>query len=143
VLTGGSGADTFLFRFQQSLLANPDRITDFAIGVDKIDLLSASGAALPAPTSFTRASNGTATTLAAVVSAVYTDANGGATGKQPLALNSAALVVATASAIAGTYLVINNAVAGFQPGNDLVVNITGHTGSLPAAGVVPASQWFA
>ena len=142
VLTGGIGADTFIFSFQQSLLSNPDRITDFAIGADKIDLLSASGAALPAPTSFSRASTGPAATLASVVAAVFTDANGATAGHQPLAINSAALVVATAPAIAGTYLVINDAVAGFQPGNDLTINISGHSGVLPAAGTVAVSQWF-
>ncbi len=117
VLTGGIGADTFIFRFQQSQLSNPDPITDFAIGADKIGLLSASGTAAP---------------LASVVAAVFTDANGATAGLQPLAINRAALVVATAPAIAGSYLVINDAVASFQPGNDLTINTSDHSGVLPA-----------
>jgi len=40
--------------------------------------------------------------------------------------SAAALVVVTTYGIAGTYLVINDDVAGFQTNNDLVVNITGY-----------------
>lgn len=43
---------------------------------------------------------------------------------------------------AGTDLVINDAVAGFQPGNDLIVNLTGHSGVLPAVGTVAVRSWF-
>jgi Ca2+-binding RTX toxin-like protein len=142
VLSGGSENDTFFFRFQHSPLATPDRILDFAIGADKIDLLTATGAALPQPSAFSRASNSAATSLPSLLSAVYRDANGASSGNQALATNSAALVVATAASIAGTYLVINDAVAGFQASNDLVVNITGYTGSLPAAGAISSSVWF-
>ncbi|MFM6632547.1 MAG: S8 family serine peptidase, partial [Microcystis panniformis] len=73
-LTGGAGNDVFLFQFSQSTVANPDRITDFAIGPDKIDLLSATGGLLPAPAAFSRAANSAATTLTNVVNAVFTDA---------------------------------------------------------------------
>jgi hypothetical protein len=76
------------------------------------------------------------------VASAYTDANGAAAGNQPLAPNAAAVVVATATGIAGTYLVINDGVAGFQRASDLVVNITGHTGSLPALGAIPVTSWF-
>lgn len=142
VLTGGVGNDTFLFRPKQSLLAAPDRLTDYAIAADKLGLLSAMGAPLPAPSAFSRANNSAATRLTSVVSAVFTDANGAIAGNQALAPKSAALVVATAPAIAGTYLVLNDAVAGFQPSSDLVVNLTGLTGSLPALGSSPVSSWF-
>ena len=69
-LTGGAGNDVFLFQFSQSTVANPDRITDFAINSDKIDLLSAAGGVLPAPAAFSRAANSAATTLTNVVNAV-------------------------------------------------------------------------
>ncbi|MBW4495698.1 MAG: hypothetical protein KME26_21975, partial [Oscillatoria princeps RMCB-10] len=128
-LTGGAGADTFIFQFGQSSVSAPDRITDFAIGSDKIDLLTQSGAAMNAPSSFSRAANSSATTLQSVVNQVFTDANGSFFGRQALGINSAALVVATAGSIAGTYLVVNDANAGFQTSNDLVVNLTGSTGS--------------
>ena len=141
-LTGGNGADTFVFQFGQSILSALDHITDFAIGTDKIDLLTAGGAAMAAPAAFSRAANNSATTLSSVISNVFTDANGGLAGNQGLGLNSAALVVASASAIAGTYLVINDGVAGFQAATDLVINLTGHTGTLPGLGTITASTWF-
>jgi len=45
-LTGGVGTDIFIFRFGQSTSAALDQVTDFAIGTDKIDLLSQAGAAI-------------------------------------------------------------------------------------------------
>jgi Ca2+-binding RTX toxin-like protein len=141
-LTGSTGADTFIFQFGQSSVSAPDRITDFAIGSDKIDLLTQSGAAMNAPSSFSRAANSTATTLQSVVSQVFTDANGALTGNQALGTNSAALVMATAGSIAGTYLVVNDGTAGFQTSNDLVVNLTGYTGTLPALGNQAVSSCF-
>jgi Ca2+-binding RTX toxin-like protein len=141
-LTGGVGSDIFVFQFGQSLLSGADRITDFAIGSDKIDLLTSSGGAMNAPTAFTRAANSTATTLANMVNSVFIDANGALTGNQALGVNSAALVSATTSGIAGTYLVINDGVAGFQSSNDLLVNITGYTGTLPALGTIAVSSFF-
>jgi len=45
-LTGGTGTDIFIFQFGQSTAAALDRVTDFAIGTDKIDLLSQAGAAI-------------------------------------------------------------------------------------------------
>ncbi|OBQ38529.1 MAG: hypothetical protein AN487_07235, partial [Anabaena sp. CRKS33] len=141
-LTGGTGSDTFVFQFGQSPVSGADRITDFAIGTDKIDLLTSLGVAMNAPTAFTRAANSTATTLTNVVNSVFTDANGALTGNQALGVNSAALVSVTTSGIAGTYLVINDGIAGFQSSNDLLVNITGFSGTLPALGTIAVSSFF-
>ena len=141
-LTGLAGADTFVFQFGQSSLSGSDRITDFAIGTDKIDLLSQAGIAVNAPTDFSRAADSNATTLQNVVNSVFTDANGVLTGNQALGVNSAALVEVTTASIAGTYLVINDGVAGFQSGNDLLVNITGYSGTLPALGTIAVSSFF-
>ncbi|MFM6024729.1 MAG: bluetail domain-containing putative surface protein, partial [Dolichospermum sp.] len=141
-LTGGVGNDIFVFQFGQSPVSAADRITDFAIGTDSIDLLSSTGGVLAAPTSFARAANSTATTLANVVNSVFTDANGALTGNQALEVNSAALVNVTTTSIAGTYLVINDGVAGFQSSNDLLVNITGYSGALPALGNIAVSSFF-
>ena len=66
-LTGLAGADTFIFQFGESSLSASDRITDFAIGTDKIDLLSQAGIAVNAPTDFSRAADSNATTLQNVV----------------------------------------------------------------------------
>ncbi len=141
-LTGGAGNDVFLFQFSQSTVANPDRITDFAIGSDKIDLLSAAGGVLPAPAAFSRAANSAATTLTNVVNAVFTDANGSLAGNQALGINGAALVQVTTAGIAGNYIIVNDNVAGFQSANDLLVNVTGITGTLPALGNITVSNFF-
>ncbi|MCZ8047803.1 MULTISPECIES: Calx-beta domain-containing protein [unclassified Microcystis] len=138
-LTGGAGNDVFLFQFSQSTVANPDRITDFAIGSDKIDLLSAAGGVLPAPAAFSRAANSAATTLTNVVNAVFTDANGALAGNQALGINGAALVQVTTAGIAGNYIIVNDNVAGFQSANDLLVNVTG---TLPALGNITVSNFF-
>ncbi|MCZ8103033.1 MAG: hypothetical protein O9972_34715, partial [Burkholderiales bacterium] len=141
-LTGGLGADTFVFQFGQSPISTSDRITDFAINSDKIDLLTQGGSAMSAPSSFSRAADSTATTLDNLVNQVFTDANGATTGNQGLGINSAALVQVTTGAIAGTYLIINDSTAGFQSSNDLLINITGFTGTLPALGNIPVSNFF-
>ncbi|WP_420538217.1 beta strand repeat-containing protein [Microcystis aeruginosa] len=141
-LTGGNGADIFIFQFGQSTIAANDRITDFAINSDKIDLLTEGGLPMSAPSSFSRAANSTVTTLDNLINQVFTDANGATIGNQGLAVNSAALVQVTTGAIAGTYLVINDSAAGFQSSNDLLINITGFTGTLPALGSIPVSNFF-
>jgi methionine-rich copper-binding protein CopC len=142
ILTGGTGADTFIFQFGQSSVSASDRVTDFAIGSDKIDLLTQGGVAMNPPSLFSRAANSAATTLQNVVTQVFTDANGGLAGNQALGINSAALVVATTGSIAGTYLVINDGTAGFQASNDLVIDLTGYTGTLPPLGNITVSSFF-
>ena len=142
VLTGGADADIFIVQHGQSLSTAPDRLTDFTLGSDRIDLLSATGAALPTPAIFSRSANSAATTIAALITSVFTDANGALARNQALAANGAALVVATAPAIAGTYLVINDATLGFQSGSDLLLNVTGAVGALPAVGAIPSGSWF-
>ncbi|CCI23897.1 conserved hypothetical protein [Microcystis aeruginosa PCC 9809] len=141
-LTGGLGADTFIFQFGQSTISASDSITDFAINSDKIDLLTQGGLATNAPISFSRATDSTTTTLQNLINQVFTDANGAITGNQGLGVNSAALVQVTTGAIAGTYLVINDSTAGFQSSNDLLINITGFTGTLPALGSINVSSFF-
>jgi hypothetical protein len=63
-------------------------------------------------------------------------------GQQALGVNSAALVIVTTASIAGTYLVINDGIAGFQSNNDLLVNITGYSGTLPALGSITVGNFF-
>jgi Ca2+-binding RTX toxin-like protein len=142
ILTGGIGADTFIFDFGQSSVSANDRVTDLAIGTDKIDLLTQGGVAMNSPSLFSRAANSAATTLQNVVTQVFTDANGEVAGNQALGINSAALVVATAGSHAGTYLVINDGTAGFQASNDLAPNLTGYTGTLPPLGNITVSSFF-
>ncbi|CCI30236.1 conserved hypothetical protein [Microcystis aeruginosa PCC 9809] len=139
-LTGGTGTDIFIFQFSQSTSAALDRVTDFAIGTDKIDLLSQSGGAINAPVAFTRAANSTTTNINTIVTNVFTDANGATAGNQALGMNSAALVrVANTTT---TYLIINDGTGGFQSANDLVINLTGLTGTLPALGTIAVNSFF-
>ena len=142
-LTGLAGADRFAFRFSQASITAPDRITDFAFASDKITLVSTTGARLPLPTAFSRATdNAAATTLLQLANRVFTDANGALAGNQPLAANGVALVRATNSAIAGTYLLINDSTASLNASNDLLINLTGYSGTLPALGSSAANRVF-
>jgi ELWxxDGT repeat protein len=138
-LTGGTGTDIFIFQFGQSTAAALDRVTDFAIGTDKIDLLSQAGAAINAPLAFTRAADSTTTNINTIVTNVFTDANGATAGNQALGINSAVLV---RDNTASTYLIINDGTAGFQSANDLVINLTGLTGTLPALGTIAVNSFF-
>jgi Ca2+-binding RTX toxin-like protein len=142
-LTGSLAADRFIFQFGQSINSSFDTIMDFEVGIDRIDLLTAGGAALATPTSFSRATNNsTALTLSALASAVFADADGFAAGNQPLGLNAAGLVVSTVAAIAGNYLIINDGTLGYQSLTDLVIKVNLSSGSLPAPGGITASTWF-
>jgi Ca2+-binding RTX toxin-like protein len=138
-LAGKGGADTFVFRFGESTVTALDRVSDFAIGTDKIDLLTQGGAAMNAPIAFTRAADSATTILNTIVTNVFADANGAVAGSQALAINEAVLVKASTA----TYLIINDGTAGFQSANDLVVNLTGITGTLPALGSIPVNSFFA
>jgi hypothetical protein len=137
-LNGGDGSDNFVFRFGQSSDTVTDRIVDFMVGTDKIDLFSPAG--LAAPSSFSRANdNATATTLSALVQAA--DADGAISGNQALVNGGAVIVVSTGAGIAGTYLIIDNGMSGFTS-NDLVVNITGLSGSVPLFGSITVNSFF-
>lgn len=141
-LNGGIGNDTFGFQFGQSTYLAADRITDFTIGTDKFSLFSPTGVAAIAPTSLSRASNDAAsTTLLALVQSVYADANGALAGNQALTLGGSAIVASNSAVIAGTYLIIDDGIAGLST-NDLVVNITGFSGTLPTFGTVPVNSFF-
>lgn len=113
-------------------LTAPDTITDFAFGINKIDLFAARGGAFSAPRSFSRAApNRMATTLVEVAAVVFTDANGAMSGNQALTANGEALVQATTPTIAGTYLLINNGTAVRSDSDDLMIKLGG-TPSWPA-----------
>ncbi|MCZ8248329.1 calcium-binding protein, partial [Microcystis sp. LE19-195.1E] len=135
-LTGNADADTFVFQFGQSSVSAHDRITDFAFGTDRIGLSFL-------PSSFTRAANSTATTKTDLATQVFTDANGLSLGAQALLANSAALVQVISGPITGTYLLVNDSTAALSSTNDLLVNITGFSGTLPGFGsITPVSSFF-
>jgi len=141
-LTGGTGNDIYLFAFGQSTAFGCDRVSDFAIGTDKIDLLTGSGGAVSTPTSLSRAADSTASDLLVLAGQVFTDSDGLKAGNQALGVNGAALAVITTGSAVGTYVIVNNGVAGFQSADDLIICLTGYTGTLPALGPATPSTLF-
>ena len=95
-----------------------------------------------APTKFTRATDSTVTSLSTLATQVFTDVDGATAGNQAFGINSAALVRINSGAIAGTYLFVNDSTAGFQSNSDLLVNLSGYTGNLPALGNIAVSSFF-
>jgi VCBS repeat-containing protein len=126
IIIGGAGADIFTFAFTESSAAAADRITDFEIGTDTIDLLSAPAGIAATPTSFIAITDNSSIDVSTLAQFAHSQLSSG----------GAALVSAGAGNIAGnTYLVIDDGNSGFG-GGDLVIDITGYTGSLPtSAGV--------
>ena len=138
LLTGLQGNDTFVFNFGDSQVGKPDRIADFQIGKDKIKINTLVGGV----STLTRASNTTSSSLSSLVDSVFLDANGAVGGNQTLGNNSAVLVVSTTAGIGGTYLVVNDGVTGFNSSTDLVINMTGYSGTLPGLGIIPVTSLF-
>lgn len=142
-LTGGLTKDVFGFSFGHSTISAPNRITDFRIGVDKIDLFTAAGAALPAPPAMSRAANTTtAKTRSDLAAAMFRGANGSLRGNQALGGHRAAVVVASRPPIAGTDLFINDSNAARDTRNDLLINITGVSGGFPKVGGGPVHSFL-
>ena len=143
ILIGAGGSDVFGFRFRDSRIANPDRITDFDFGTDRIDLFAANDGERPAPLALTRsADNGTASSLRQLAASVFADADGALPGNQPLLPHAATLVVASHVNVRGTYLLINDGDAALNPTSDLLINITGFRGNLPDFGPIPVDLVF-
>ena len=132
-ITGGLGTDRFVYsNFNDSLLAAPDRIIDFNPGEsDRIAL-----AALPTSL-FNAGVFSTATTLSAAAIAAYADANPNLTGIQSLAANQAVFFGWNG----GTYLSVNDSLAAFNSSNDLLINVTGITGTI-ATGLLTTNNYF-
>jgi len=138
IIFGGAGNDIYVERFGESLVSGRDRIGDFAIGSDKVDLLTNSGKSHPIPVSLSRAADTTASDLFVLAKKVFVDSNGSLSGNQPLGKNSAAIAVVT-SGMTGTYLIVNDFGEGFNSSRDLVISITGYTGTLPVGSVAPST----
>ncbi|RKQ68182.1 beta strand repeat-containing protein [Oceanibaculum indicum] len=129
-ITGGAGADTIGFSGDNTTLyarstgtTDVVNVTDFVAGTDKIALVNTTGAF----TSVTLATQtiATAADLTAVwagLTSVAASASGGAA--------SAVLVTVSAGAAAGTYLYVNDTTAAVNNATDLLVDITGVTGTL-------------
>jgi Ca2+-binding RTX toxin-like protein len=119
VLTGALGADVFrMSSLADSRLATMDRITDFAIGTDSIDSVTAVSAAN------TKECGSVSTLDQAGISAVLTTSVFGA--------NQAA----TFKFGTRTFVALNDATAGFSSTADGLIEITGFTGLLTNLAIV-------
>ena len=123
LLTGLGGADVFqVLSRSASLLASPDRITDFAIGIDSLD----------GPTSVAAAQ---VANLGAVTSLNEAGVAGQLTRSTFLA-DQAATFTSGVGPAARTFVAFNDGLAGFQAATDGVVEITGYGGDLRNLSIV-------
>lgn len=150
-LTGGAGVDTFKIvaagtgatnttlaaDFATLLTSSAGttgvlKITDFVAGTDKIhlEINAATGATTVAGTSMVLANAQTIAT-AADLAAVYAGITGIAASVAGGAV-SGAVVTVTAGGAAGTYLYVNDATAGVSNTADMLINITGVSGTITA-----------
>jgi len=146
-LTGGAGVDFFDFLNTVSVSgtgANVNKITDFVAGTDKIAFQGdgvtgnhLTGVAVTAATAAV-ATLGTAIAAGATVNSVadvYTalgivlDAAALAATEVAGAAVVARVVTFAKESSADSYLVVNDHTAGFQGANDIVIDITGITGT--------------
>jgi hypothetical protein len=125
IVTGGDGADTFRFTAatQSAGTAQIVKITDFVAGTDKIGLFAVGG--ITAISTVVTGSLATADTLTQVYAGAGTGTAGGAT--TPIAK----VLTVSAGLAAGTYLIIdNNNNGSFTDTTDMMINITGVTGTV-------------
>jgi len=114
LLTGGAGNDIFVIGRGDSLLNGFDRITDFVIGADRIDGLTAQSSVRQ---------------LAGVQSLGARDI-GQVLNNQTFGANSAATFTLGTGGGSRTFLALNDNQNGFQANSDLIVEITGFRGNL-------------
>ncbi|WP_152048578.1 beta strand repeat-containing protein [Aureimonas psammosilenae] len=120
LMTGGAGNDTFVFNVGDSgtTVTTADRITDLNLNAaDKVDFdgFTASPTIVTASTGVVAADAAAANT--AIANALTANADG-----------TAQLITFSGGAFTGTYLVLDG-----TAGNDVVINVTGVTGTLDAA----------
>lgn len=137
VLTGGAGADTFLYAGGDAVLggtANVSTITDFTAGSDKISFKGGADAFLTglnltavAVTLNTAQTIATAADLAAVYAGIT------AIGASTNTAQQAVLVTVSAGGAAGTYLYVNDEAGAVAAANDLLIKLTGTVGTITAA----------
>ena len=152
-LTAGGGTDTFIYTTKATsvgnLGVNVDTINSFTQGTDKIGLTSSSTAGYLLNGVTIGTSGGTTTSVATMLAAVNDTASvnslsdvyaaitaNGYFGSGNFAASGTAIasgqlvakqIVFANGSAAGAYLVVNDAIAGFQGANDLVVKVVGVT----------------
>jgi Ca2+-binding RTX toxin-like protein len=136
-LTGGAGTDTFRYNgtaanvYTDSLAttAGLDRITDFVAGTDKIALVN-TGTAVTSVGAVTAVTVATAADVATLLTAI-----GSQVAASAGAVAQVGLITVSAGAMAGTYLLVNDATAA-AAGTDTLINITGVSGTITTADFV-------
>ena len=128
-LTGGTGNDTFRFAAGDALISGTtnlsfERITDFAIGSDSFDGVNAVLAANLRQLGSVAGNNLTSTSIGNLLSATNFTANG-----------ASAFTFGTGGGLR-TFVALNDATAGFQAGNDNIVEITGYSGTLSSLAII-------
>lgn len=129
-LTGGAGLDKIVCNFGQSLTTGIDRLSDFKVGEDRLDILTKTGGNVSIKT-HSNGGNRTSTTASDLMKQVFTDTNLTTTGNQALGVNSSVFVTWNNN----SYLIVNDASAGFQANSDLILNVTGFSGNFQTATV--------
>ena len=118
-LTGGAGNDTFVTtNFRDSRLGEIDRIEDFEIGQDQIQGLNA-------------------------ITSTDIDQLGSISGLKETSIQNLLTEIvfeaqtgATFMVASRTFLALNDNTAGFQASKDVIIDITGYTGSLSSLSVI-------
>jgi serralysin len=119
ILTSGLGGDTFgVTNLAHSSLASFDHITDLEVSTDSIDGAVAIAAGGVADLGGVASLN--ATSIGTVLTVTTFGAN----------------QAATFTVGSRTFLALNNAVAGFQAGNDGIIEITGYGGNLANLAII-------
>ena len=132
ILTGGGSAD--IFKFSASTFAAMlgtsssttavTKITDFVSGTDKIALVDTGGnnTSITLQTAQTVSTAASLTAVYAGITAIAVGVDGGA--------HSAVVVTVSAGISAGKYLYVNDATGGVSNTADMLIDITGLTGTL-------------
>ncbi|MBK6958196.1 MAG: Ig-like domain-containing protein [Nitrosomonas sp.] len=138
LLTGGAGVDTFVFydtlagaaTVSNATNVTLTQITDFVAGTDKIALITGGPA--------TSVNLNTAQTIstAANAGAIITGMTALTTGSVVAGALQAAVVTVSGGAAAGTYLYVNDTTAGLSATNDMLINITGVSGTITSSDFV-------
>lgn len=134
--SAANGSADFAGGDSDSTFANPDTITGFAIGTDKIDLLTVSDGAVAQPTGLTRVADVATCDTAGLAAQLATSFGG-------LAANVAGLVVISAGTAAGTYLYADNGNGNVDATADVFISLVGTTGTLGAVGALTVGDYFA
>jgi VCBS repeat-containing protein len=123
-LFGGSGCDVFVEQTgnlkQTSSQSLMDVVQDFnwSTDADRFKIYNSSGSAVTIVGAYHAGDSGT---VAAGITAAFADRDGSGSGSTGLGVNEAAFFTVSTN----TYLVVNDANAGYQSGQDVVLQISG------------------